>query len=146
MKFTWLPALLRFGLVGVGGLLVDLAVLYVAAPNLGWYGARVLSFWAAATATWWFNRHYTFASATAAATAAESVASVGRQYLRYLLSMMLGGSVNYLTYATVIVWWTGPAAPAVGVALGSCAGLVFNFVAAKYFIFRQPAKNPEAHS
>ncbi len=146
MKFAWLPALLRFGLVGVGGLLVDLAVLYVAAPNLGWYGARVLSFWAAATATWWLNRHYTFASATAAAAVAESVASVGRQYLRYLLSMTLGGSVNYLTYATVIVWWTWPAAPAVGVALGSCAGLVFNFIAAKYFIFRHPAKNPEAHS
>ena len=146
MKFTWLPALLRFGLVGVGGLLVDLAVLYVAAPNLGWYGARVLSFWAAATATWWLNRHYTFASATAAAAAAESAASVGRQYLRYLLSMTLGGSVNYLTYATVIVWWIWPAAPAVGVALGSCAGLVFNFVVAKYFIFRHPAKNPEAHS
>ena len=146
MKFAWLPALLRFGLVGVGGLLVDLAVLYVAAPNLGWYGARVLSFWAAATATWWLNRHYTFASATAAAAVAESVASVGRQYLRYLLSMTLGGSVNYLTYATVIVWWIWPAAPAVGVALGSCAGLVFNFIAAKYFIFRHPAKNPEAHS
>ena len=146
MRFSWLPTLLRFGLVGVGGLLVDLAVLYVAAPNLGWYGARVLSFWAAATATWWLNRHYTFASATAAAAAAESAASVGRQYLRYLLSMTLGGSVNYLTYATVIVWWTLPAAPAVGVALGSCAGLVFNFIAAKYFIFRHPAKNPEAHS
>ena len=146
MRFSWLPTLLRFGLVGVGGLLVDLAVLYVAAPNLGWYGARVLSFWAAATATWWLNRHYTFASATAAAAVAESVASVGRQYLRYLLSMTLGGSVNYLTYATVIVWWIWPAAPAVGVALGSCAGLVFNFIAAKYFIFRHPAKNPEAHS
>ena len=144
MKFTWLPALLRFGLVGVGGLLVDLAVLYVAAPNLGWYGARVLSFWAAATATWWLNRHYTFAHA--AAGVAQSPISVVRQYLRYLLSMTLGGSVNYLTYATVIVWWTLPAAPAVGVALGSCAGLVFNFVVAKYFIFRQPAKNPATHS
>ena len=142
MRFTWLPALLRFGLVGIGGLLVDLAVLYVAAPSLGWYSARALSFWAAATATWWLNRHYTFARATAA----ESVASVGRQYLRYLISMTLGGSVNYLTYATVIVWWTLPAAPAAGVALGSCAGLVFNFVVAKYFIFRHPAKNPATHS
>ena len=82
----------------------------------------------------------------AAAAAAESAASVGRQYLRYLLSMTLGGSVNYLTYATVIVWWIWPAAPAVGVALGSCAGLVFNFIAAKYFIFRHPAKNPATHS
>lgn len=144
MKADWLPALLRFGLVGIVGLLVDLAVLYVAAPGLGWYGARVLSFWAAATATWWLNRHYTFASATACV--AQSPLSVGRQYLRYLLSMTLGGSVNYLTYATVIAWVVLPAAPAIGVALGSCAGLAFNFVAARYFIFRHSAENPRAHS
>lgn len=144
MRVVWLPALLRFGLVGIAGLLVDLAVLYVAAPSLGWYSARGLSFWAAATTTWWLNRHYTFAHA--AAGVAQSPISVVRQYLRYLFSMTLGGSVNYLTYATVIVWWTWPAAPAVGVALGSCAGLVFNFIAAKYFIFRHPVENTEAHS
>ncbi len=141
---AWLPALLRFGLVGIAGLLVDLAVLYVAAPSLGWYSARGLSFWAAATATWWLNRHYTFAHA--AAGVAQSPISVVRQYLRYLLSMTLGGSVNYLTYATVIAWWAVSAAPAIGVALGSCAGLVFNFIAAKYFIFRLPVENTEAHS
>ena len=144
MSAAWLPALLRFGLVGVVGLLVDLAVLYVAASGLGWYGARLLSFWAAASATWWLNRRYTFASATASGV--QSPLSVGRQYLRYLLSMTLGGSVNYLTYATVIAWWTLPAAPALGVALGSCTGLVFNFVAAKYFIFRPPAQTPETPS
>ncbi len=144
MRMAWLPALLRFGLVGIAGLLVDLAVLYVAAPSLGWYSARGLSFWAAATATWWLNRHYTFAHA--AAGVAQSPISVVRQYLRYLLSMTLGGSVNYLTYATVIAWWAVSAAPAIGVALGSCAGLVFNFIAAKYFIFRLPVENTEAHS
>ena len=51
---------LLFAAVGVVGFGVDVAVLYLVAPLLGWYGARVLSFIAAATATWALNRRYTF--------------------------------------------------------------------------------------
>ena len=52
---TTLQRLWRFGIAGVLGFVVDAGALYLLAPFLGWYGARVLSFWAAATATWLFN-------------------------------------------------------------------------------------------
>ena len=35
---------LSFAVVGAAGFVVDVAVLYLLAPVLGWYGARVLSF------------------------------------------------------------------------------------------------------
>lgn len=120
---------LAFGLVGVAGFVVDVSVLYLAAPWLGWYAARVLSFLAAATATWALNRRYTF-------TTRESGTSLGREYLRYLVTMLGGAAVNYAVYVTTLHWIDGPWAPALGVALGSCAGLVVNFLSARHLVFR----------
>ena len=118
---------LSFAVVGAIGFVVDVAVLYLMAPLLGWYGARVLSFLAAATATWSLNRRYTFR---------RSEASVLREYLGYLVTMLGGAVVNYGAYVLVLHWATGPWAPAAGVALGSCAGLVVNFLSARYLVFR----------
>ena len=118
---------LSFAVVGAIGFVVDVAVLYLVAPLLGWYGARVLSFLAAATATWALNRRYTFR---------RSQASVLREYLGYLGTMLGGAVVNYGAYVLVLHWATGPWAPAAGVALGSCAGLVVNFLSARYLVFR----------
>ena len=118
---------LSFAVVGAIGFVVDVAVLYLVAPLLGWYGARVLSFLAAATATWALNRRYTFR---------RSDASVLREYLGYLVTMLGGAVVNYGAYVLVLHWATGPWAPAAGVALGSCAGLVVNFLSARYLVFR----------
>jgi putative flippase GtrA len=118
---------LSFAVVGAIGFVVDVAVLYLVAPLLGWYGARVVSFLAAATATWALNRRYTFR---------RSQASVLREYLGYLVTMLGGAVVNYGAYVLVLHWATGPWAPAAGVALGSCAGLVVNFLSARYLVFR----------
>lgn len=118
---------LSFAVVGAIGFVVDVAVLYLMAPLLGWYGARVVSFLAAATATWALNRRYTFR---------RSEASVLREYLGYLVTMLGGAVVNYGAYVLVLHWATGPWAPAAGVALGSCAGLVVNFLSARYLVFR----------
>lgn len=120
---------LSFAVVGAIGFVVDVAVLYLAAPLLGWYGARVLSFLAAATATWALNRRYTFSGRNAGN-------SVLREYLGYLVTMLGGAVVNYGAYALVLHWGSGPWAPAAGVALGSCAGLVVNFLSARYLVFR----------
>ena len=120
---------LAFAIVGAAGFVVDVAVLYLAAPVLGWYGARVLSFLAAATATWALNRRYTFSGR-------RSDASVLREYLGYLVTMLGGAVVNYGAYVLVLHWASGPWAPAAGVALGSCAGLAVNFLSARYLVFR----------
>jgi len=59
-----------------------------------------------------------------------------REYLGYLVTMLGGAVVNYGAYVLVLHWATGPWAPAAGVALGSCAGLVVNFLSARYLVFR----------
>ncbi|MDM0091504.1 MULTISPECIES: GtrA family protein [unclassified Variovorax] len=129
---------LRFGVVGVAGLLVDLAVLHLLAPWLGWYGARVVSFLAAATSTWWLNRSFTFRNGSAPRTGL----ALGREYLAYLSSMLGGAAINYAVYALTLHWVQGAVAPSLGVALGSCAGLVVNFAAARKFVFNDAPKGP----
>ena len=120
---------LAFAVVGAAGFVVDVAVLYLAAPLLGWYGARVLSFLAAATATWALNRRYTFSGR-------RSDVSVLREYLGYLVTMLGGAVVNYGAYVLVLHWLEGPWVPALGVAAGSCAGLAVNFLAARHLVFK----------
>jgi putative flippase GtrA len=124
---------LFFAIVGVVGFGVDLAVLYLIAPLLGWYGARGVSFLAAATTTWVLNRRYTF-------TARESESSLLGEYAHYLLTMLGGSLVNYAVYVLTLHWLDGPFAPAAGVALGSCAGLAINFLSARYLVFKTARK------
>jgi putative flippase GtrA len=120
---------LSFAVVGAIGFGVDVGVLYLLAPKLGWYAARVVSFVAAASATWALNRHFTFATR-------RSGASLVREYAHYLLTMLAGAVVNYATYALTLHWASGALAPALGVALGSCAGLAVNFLSARQWVFR----------
>jgi putative flippase GtrA len=121
---------LSFAVVGVVGLVVDVAVLYLLAPWLGWYVARVLSFLAAATTTWVLNRRYTFASRIG-----ES-GSMWGEYLGYLVTMLGGAVLNYGAYVLTLHWVEGRWAAALGVAIGSLAGMGANFLSARYLVFR----------
>ena len=122
---------LTFAAVGVVGLGVDVAVLYLAAPALGWYVARGISFLAAASTTWALNRHYTF-------SARSSNTSIWREYLGYLATMLAGAALNYAVYVATLHWVgaTTPWVPALGVALGSIAGLAINFLSARHLVFK----------
>ncbi|RQO39865.1 GtrA family protein [Variovorax sp. KBW07] len=121
---------LSFAVVGVIGLVVDVVVLYLLAPLLGWYVARVVSFLAAATTTWAFNRRYTFA----ARVSAEG--SIWREYFSYLATMAGGAVLNYGAYVLTLHWVEGRWAAALGVALGSLAGMGANYLSARYLVFR----------
>jgi putative flippase GtrA len=120
-------SLFWFCVAGVLALFVDIGVLYALKPWLGLYLARACSFWAAATFTWLFNRSITFEG--------PKPGSVLREYLTYLLSMLGGGAVNYLSYAVAIqTLETVRNQPAWGVALGSLSGLTVNFVSARWIL------------
>jgi putative flippase GtrA len=112
---------------GALGFLVDVAALYSAlAIGAGLFAGRLLSFLAAASFTWRFNRRYTFAATD----------SAWREWWRYLASMAAGMLVNFLAYSLALsliatAWWR----PAVAVACGSAAGMIINFFSAKLFVF-----------
>jgi putative flippase GtrA len=133
--------LLRFCVVGIAGFVVDAVFLYACAPLLGWYVARVISFFAAASFTWALNRRYTFTNFKNNAgeqkkNADAPLTSMGSEYGRYLLSMTLGGCVNYAVYAATVHWIQLSFVALLGVALGSCAGLGVNYMTASRVVFR----------
>jgi putative flippase GtrA len=124
----------RFALVGIGGLVVDMAILYVGlwGLELSWFWAKVFSFLAAATFTWGLNRHYTFG---------KSNKSLFVEWASFLATNAFGGFVNFSVYSAVVtqfypyVWL-----PAVATGMGSLSGLFFNYLSYKHLVFNQTSK------
>jgi putative flippase GtrA len=125
-----LPKIVRFGLVGCAGFCVDAGVLYLALYVLGmsYYGGRIISYALAASSTWYMNRRFTFA---------DSRNDSGfREWARFVALNVFGGAVNYAVYAAYIRAHAGPSqAPAIGVALGSIAGMFVNFYLSRWLVF-----------
>lgn len=136
-----LPQFLRFAAAGTVGFVVDAGVLYLTAGVLGWYGARVLSFLAAVTTTWWLNRSITFRAETSHQPTQPS--GMAMEYLRYLCSMSGGAALNYLLYAATVHWTQHPWSPLLGVALGSIGGMFANYAAARHLVFRRRTTGPQ---
>ena len=119
-----------FGMVGTAGFLVDAAVLYLLRTTLGLLAARVPSFIAAVAITWWLNRRFTFQKR-------PSGLSKWEEFRRYLALMLVGGSVNYVVYAALLLaFGVFREYPVLGVAAGSIAGMGANLLGARLFLFR----------
>lgn len=110
-----------FCLVGGAGFLIDATTVQVLVLAIDWhpYAARVVSFIAASSFTWLANRMLTFEI---------KKRPQFREWLGYAGLMLAGALVNY----TAFVWtlWLWPLAqqwPALGVAVGSIAGMALNY-------------------
>jgi|HubBroStandDraft_1064217.scaffolds.fasta_scaffold00158_21 putative flippase GtrA len=128
---------LRFALVGVLGFLVDAGVLQLLVfhGHVNLYVAKALSFVAAVFSTWLINRTATFESS------AQSTRGLLREWLRYLLSSIAGGTANYAAFVLAVQLW--PSArhmPVLGVALGSLAGMSVNYLLYSGFVFAPRAQ------
>lgn len=128
-RLRLLGELLRFGVVGTVGFVVDAAVLTLGLQaGLGPWLGRALSYLAGATTTFSLNRAWTFRQA--------GRGGVVRQWAVFLLVNLLGFACNYATYAALITLSPLVAAhPVLGVAAGSLAGLVGNFAMSRRFVF-----------
>lgn len=126
-----LPAqLLRFGVVGTVGFLVDSSVLLVLTHYLAIapLPARVLSFLVAATVTWKLNRHFTFA---------QTGSNPLREWGKYLTATATGGALNVLVYKGWISFTdTSTMNLVLGVAIGSIVAMSLNFLISKKLIFK----------
>jgi putative flippase GtrA len=128
---------LRFGVVGTIGFVVDTAVLYAGlALGLGLYGGRAVSYLAAATTTWALNRAWTFRG--------QGQAPVIRQWALFVAINLVGFAFNYGTYAALIATVAFVAQyPVIGVAAGSLAGMLGNFLLSRRFVFGGAARAPD---
>ena len=122
-----------FGVGGAIGLVVDAGVVQALVSWGQWnaYIARVVSFLSAATATWLWNRRYTFAHRL-------SGRSLRAEWLHWIALMSVGAVVNYGAYAAILFlypWlhrW-----PAVAVAASSAAASLVNFSTARGVLFKR---------
>lgn len=121
----------RFVIVGAIGFVIDAGLLRLMLTlGLGYYSGRVVSFLAAASVTWILNRSFTFRRESP-----HRIHPAG-EWLAYLGLMVIGGAVNYGTYAAAVALSdVVRALPELGVALGSVAGLAINFWTAKTMLF-----------
>jgi putative flippase GtrA len=130
-RFPLLGEILRFGIVGVVGFVVDAGVLTLGlrAGTGPWLG-RVLSYVVAATVTFSLNRAWTFRTA-------DRSRPMMRAWSMFLVINLVGFLCNYGAYAALIA--TVPLVrelPVLGVAAGSLAGMAGNFLLSRRFVFR----------
>jgi putative flippase GtrA len=129
-RFAVVMEILRFGVVGTIGFVVDTAVLYAGlAFGLGLYGGRAVSYLVAATTTWALNRLWTFRG--------RGEGPAHQQWALFLVVNLIGFAMNYGTYAALIAFVPMVAAhPVLGVAAGAIAGMFGNFVLSRQLVFR----------
>lgn len=122
--------LLLFALAGGGGYLVDAAVLLFAAPTVGPYLGRLLSFVAAVATTWLINRSVTFRERA-------SRLSLHREFLHYFVVSLGGGTVNLVVYSLLVfMFMLSGWQLLLALAFASLAGMSVNFTFSKRFVFR----------
>ncbi len=138
----WYIEFARFAAIGAVAFVVDTVVLYAGlAGGLGLYGGRLLSYFVAATFTWYVNRRITFV-----ATRAHGATAVIAEWMRFLAANLAGGSINYALYASLVsAFQLARAYPVLGVAAGAIAGLGVNFTLSKFIVFRQQFTNRQPH-
>lgn len=123
---------LRFCVVGVVGFVADAGSLQLLVKwsDMGLYSGRIISYLIAASITWALNRRYTFQ--------VKTNNTKGKEWSVYVVANGFGAMVNYGCYAlTVSLFALTQEMPVIGVAIGSIAGLGFNFITNRYYVFRE---------
>lgn len=122
---------IRFACVGAIGFATDATIIYfLIKAGMHPYPARVMSFAAALTVTWFANRHWTFK--------ASGQASAHKRFAAYLGVQLTGGTVNFIIYATVLHFIGVSAEKAVlALFIGALFGVFVNFAGARFLVFSE---------
>jgi len=126
--------LVRFGIVGSLGFVIDLGILAALVHGAGWdpFVARAVAMTIAILCTWLLHRYWTFA--------AGRMRSVLPQSLLYGVVQLAGVSVNYSIFSVLVlmggVWRSHPVLAA---AVGSLSAMAITYVLSKRIAFAEPA-------
>ncbi|MDW5593265.1 GtrA family protein [Conexibacter stalactiti] len=120
--------LVRFGLVGASGYVVNLAVFTLAVHSfeIGYRIASVLAFLVSVLNNFWWNRHWTFDGRGGHA---------GFQAARFLLVSVIAFGFNYAVLVTLVEVGGLPEVPAQAIAIVAATPL--NFLGQKLWSFRR---------
>jgi putative flippase GtrA len=119
-----------FGMVGLGGFVIDTGTVYALKGRFGLYVAGLAAYFTAATGTWMFNRLWTFRHATRSEPWHV-------QWRRFLTANLGGFIINRGLYA-ILVTFVDVAArqPVIAVFAGALAGMTLNFNLSRKMVFR----------
>jgi putative flippase GtrA len=123
--------LVRFGVVGSLGFVIDTAVLYIALYQFGfgYYIGRLISYLCASTVTWYLHRIFTFK--------VTHTKGGFKELINFQIMNSFGGGANYLVYVLLIANYSDfRAHPIMAVAIGALVGLFINFHLSKKVVFR----------
>ena len=126
-----LVSLLRFGLVGSLGFLVDAAIVFLCANcfNIDPLLSRIPAWIAAVSTTYNFNSRFTFK--VKGSPFAKNRKSLTR-YLFYVVSQLSGGCINIVVFSSLVYFggmdwfWS--------IVIGTLSGIVVNFYGASLAI------------
>jgi putative flippase GtrA len=121
---NWIQ-LFKFGVVGVTGFAINLAV-YKLLLGMGAHKAAAVSFVVAAASNYWWNRHWTFAG---------QKGSFALQGMRFYIVSLVAFAVNQLWLAVFLDWWHW--GKVVSQALAIILVTPLNFLGNKLWSFRR---------
>lgn len=127
----WWKQAAGFAMVGCAGFATDAALflLLTQVADMAIYPSRAMAFVPASMVTWWLNRSLVF----------RTKGSPGRkrdEYLRHLGVQSIGIGLNFAAFYVAVRLGLGlHSAQLVPLAIGSLAGLAFNFVASRRFVY-----------
>ena len=128
-RIRLLSEFVQFAIVGLVGLAVDTACVYGLRGQLGLYGAGVVAYGVAASATWALNRSWTFRG--------RGSGALHRQWGLFLAVNLAGFALNRGTYAALVTWSELCAAhPVLATSAGAIAGMGVNFTLSRRVVFR----------
>jgi putative flippase GtrA len=120
---------LRFGVVGLIGLIVDTGTVYALRHSLGLYGAGLVAYLTSASINWMLNRLWTFRGLGSG--------PAHRQWGRFMIANLAGFVLNRGTYVILVTFVAAAAAqPVIATAAGSAAGMSMNFSLSRRLVFR----------
>ena len=120
---------MRFGFVGVAGLIVDTTTVYALRSSLGLYGAGLVAYMASATGNWVLNRSWTFRG--------QGSGPAHRQWARFMVANLAGFVLNRGAYVLLVTFVAAAAVqPVIATAAGAVAGMGVNFILSRRLVFR----------
>jgi putative flippase GtrA len=128
-RIRLLVQFLMFGTVGTFGWMVDTVTVYSLRGALGLYGAGMVSYLVAASATWICNRLWTFRG--------HGSGPAHHQWARFLGANLFGFILNRGAYALLVTFVALCARqPIFATAAGAIAGMFVNFGLSRAIVFR----------
>lgn len=127
-----LAQFMRFGMVGVLGTVINIAVFTLVVSVLGFNhnAGAVLAFLVAVTHNYAVNRAWTFAQS------GVSHVPFALGWLKYVAVNLLGLGTNLVVLNAVSLSW-GPRYNVLGQVIGILAGMAFNFLLSRHFLFNR---------